>query len=110
MFSSITPTSRCSSSDRAPGVRAAHAGNAARAAATARSPSSTVDSLSWVSTSPVEGLKIWRISPEDPLTALPSMTLVTVSGVVMVKLALSGKNCRIGGRRVGLEMPGGSVD
>ena len=48
------------------------------AASTARFPSSTVEELNSVMTSPVDGLITDTTSFDDPVTGLPSMMLVTV--------------------------------
>src|SRR6478609_335655 len=69
----MSPASRCSRVDRSPGVVRDQAGNAARAAPTARPTSTAVASRKLRSAVPVAGSRMSNGSPE-PSTASPPMT------------------------------------
>src|SRR3712207_1907293 len=78
---SSSAASRCIAVDRSAGVAPAQPGNAAFAAATASSTSSTEARVSVATTSPLEGLVTVRGSDELPRRRRPSMNCWPVSSI-----------------------------
>ena len=76
--SSSASASLRSASERSPGVVFAQPSNAPRAALTARSTSSVVESGAWAITSPVAGLTTSIVRPSADAAESPSMKLPNV--------------------------------